>query len=435
MNVFFINNSSERTNYELSHILKFEVLATALLFILLYGVFRVIEYQKEMESVSVVTTIFRNETYSIHPYDMGKGLTDLKMMGIINCPKLIEKGDEGRVYIDFSHAEECKGKRRIETLVPGVSGMDYQVSYTIARPWESRALELLTYLLLTLGLFLYRLKKIHIQKLNSAVLNEQQKAHQKNFELAERLAHDIRSPVAALKTASMNEKIRDPEVGKMVEMALERLNQISESFLEKTRAERDSILKKINRETESSATSESIQDLNAAIKSLIVEKRAVLKQQHQAPLDLSIRIDFQLFEQNDGFIKMPIVEVIRIISNLINNSIEAINQRTDEHAPKLQGEIQVRSLVSIANNKCFLQIEVIDNGPGIPDSIFELLGHKKGISTKMHNSHSGEVPVGNGLGIYTAQSVLQSYGGKLVIMKPKIGAQILMEVPIEIIPR
>jgi signal transduction histidine kinase len=83
----------------------------------------------------------------------------------------------------------------------------------------------------------------------------------------------------------------------------------------------------------------------------------------------------------------------QILSNLIKNALEALIGRRE-------GEIKVR--VALRNNT--VEIEVIDNGRGIPEGVMASLGKKPFITTK---------PYGMGLGLFVVETLTKGYNGSL----------------------
>ncbi len=94
-------------------------------------------------------------------------------------------------------------------------------------------------------------------------------------------------------------------------------------------------------------------------------------------------------------------ELFRIVSNLINNSAEALVARHD-------GKIKLRSYLE--DDKSIIEIE--DNGPGIPEHLRELVW-QKGFSSGKADS----VSAGSGLGLFHAKSKIESVGGSIKIAR------------------
>ena len=91
----------------------------------------------------------------------------------------------------------------------------------------------------------------------------------------------------------------------------------------------------------------------------------------------------------------------QIISNLIKNAQEALVDRKG-------GKIQVG--LRLHNN--IVEIEVIDNGKGIPEDMLESLGKKPFVTTK---------PYGMGLGLFVVDTLTRGCSGSLAFTKGPSG--------------
>jgi signal transduction histidine kinase len=113
-----------------------------------------------------------------------------------------------------------------------------------------------------------------------------------------------------------------------------------------------------------------------------------------------IRIRLGL-EQHDIIFRGNPDSFHQILSNLIKNAQEALVNRKE-------GEIDVG--LCLHNN--IVEIEVIDNGKGIPDEILESLGKKPFVTTK---------PYGMGLGLFVVDTLTRGCSGSLELAKGPSG--------------
>ena len=101
----------------------------------------------------------------------------------------------------------------------------------------------------------------------------------------------------------------------------------------------------------------------------------------------------------------------RCLMNLVTNAADAV--------PETQGHIVISARKT--EDGC-LEIEVADNGPGIPqnmrDNIFEIFFSTKG-------TH------GTGLGLACARKIAQEHGGDLILLEPERGARFRITLPVE----
>jgi anti-sigma regulatory factor (Ser/Thr protein kinase) len=111
-------------------------------------------------------------------------------------------------------------------------------------------------------------------------------------------------------------------------------------------------------------------------------------------------------------------ELKRVLSNLINNSIEAF--------PDGKGRVTV----GIRGYKDVVQIIISDNGKGIPASVLAKLG-ERGVSHGKESSGTS----GSGLGVYHAKSTVEKYGGKFEIQSREgQGTMIQIQLPRAVAP-
>ncbi|KAF0124547.1 MAG: hypothetical protein FD189_2341, partial [Elusimicrobia bacterium] len=107
-------------------------------------------------------------------------------------------------------------------------------------------------------------------------------------------------------------------------------------------------------------------------------------------------------------------ELQRIISNLVNNAVEALDNG---------GSVSV----SLSAPDGRVVIKVADDGRGIPPEILSKLGRKG----ETHGKDGG-----TGLGLYHARTSVESWGGSLAIMsEPGKGTSVLISLPAAALPR
>lgn len=223
---------------------------------------------------------------------------------------------------------------------------------------------------------------------------------QKKFEraqefqiFAQKIGHDIRSPVAALMStlSAVREKI-SPELFSIAQIASERLSKIEGSLLtgisdptgfEKSKKPKLEIL-----------------DPTELAKEILQEVKSIYKDTFEFEL---------LIDPNTSFnIKAEPLGLRRIFSNLFQNCVEA-------KLPSTPGLIKVRFCFSRTGAPL---IEISDNGPGFPKEILQLQGRE--IRTLGKST-------GNGFGIFSTRALIENWGGRMELSnvpKPQTGAQI-----------
>lgn len=219
-----------------------------------------------------------------------------------------------------------------------------------------------------------------------AIAQQQQKqlAQAKAAEIvARQVSHDICSPLSAL-NLMMSSLEQVPEERRiLIRNAVQRINDIANSLLAKSKKQQSAPQSQNKLETEM---------LSSIIDSLVSEKRIQYRDKSFVDISADLNKSYGLFSNINA------VEFKRMLSNLINNSIEAA--REDQ---KLKVQI---SIEQIADK---ILIRVRDNGKGIPQQILSQLG-KKEISDGKVNGESGF-----GIGIYHAFKTIQSFGGQIKI--------------------
>jgi signal transduction histidine kinase len=197
-------------------------------------------------------------------------------------------------------------------------------------------------------------------------------------ELAIQMAHDIRSPLSALLAVISHPGHFDESKRRLALRATQRVQEIAEELM--------SHYRKVQIAKEEEALEVNVSTI---IENMIEEKRLTLPN--------SIRINTSF---NGSVFKHLTFsrsrEFKRMLSNIINNSVEAIYKK----AP--HGEIKI--ILKGENEKIYLCIE--DDGCGIPKDILEKIG-KRGYSWKKKNGH--------GLGLYRARKMIELWDGTLVV--------------------
>ena len=209
-------------------------------------------------------------------------------------------------------------------------------------------------------------------------------------DLAAQVAHDIRSPLAALGAAAQGLDI-PPEQRKLMEGAVSRMQGIADDLLQRYRAPSAGPVK----------AKTSVCALGGLIEQVLAEKRL----QHKDKTGVTIE-----FNNSADGIKALVdpKELQRLLSNLVNNSVEAFT-----------GPGAVTLGLSAMDGKAL--IEVKDNGKGIPPAILAKLGQKG----ETHGKAGG-----TGLGLYHARTAVEAWGGGLKISsEPGKGTAVAIELP------
>lgn len=183
---------------------------------------------------------------------------------------------------------------------------------------------------------------------------------------ARKIVHDICSPLETLNIVSEKVSIKNDELV-VFQKALRRLNEISSKLLDNTRVDQG----------------KEDYDFLEIVKEVLDEKKQAKD------------FDYELSTNDVTIVKIDKVELGRILSNLINNGIEAA--RLVDRMP----------FIKIMANKVGdkLEIKIQDNGSGIADQVLKKLGNDE-ITTKAN---------GNGIGFKSASEIIKSWGGVLEV--------------------
>ncbi|MGK5087867.1 HAMP domain-containing sensor histidine kinase [Bdellovibrionota bacterium FG-2] len=229
--------------------------------------------------------------------------------------------------------------------------------------------------------------------------------------VATQVSHDIRSPLATLISVAHNSPGLPEDARVQLRGAANRIRDIANQLLDKNREHnRDKntiVLPGAHLETHSDAgvgngnanvlaapgpsvlsqEERSTQLLSAVLESAVSSKRL---QYAENPL---ITIESHTDDVYGLFANLQLTEFSRVVSNLVNNSVEAFEKG---------GRIDV----SLREEGGRAVIEVRDNGKGIPPHLLA----KIGVQGETHGKAGG-----SGLGVYHARKTIESWGGSLEI--------------------
>ena len=191
-------------------------------------------------------------------------------------------------------------------------------------------------------------------------------------EITAQLAHDIRSPLAALDMMASNLDELDHNKRTLIRNATTRIHNIAHNLLDRSFQKNNNI---------------STQMFSSIIRSMLFEKR----EQYKSNPKISIH-DHVSYNSYGAFAKIEINDFKRMLSNLIDNSVQAIVST---------GFVRV----ALSQNDEFVVVEVFDNGKGIPSEEISKVT-QKGYTKKAS---------GSGLGLYFVYQKITEWGGRLEI--------------------
>jgi signal transduction histidine kinase len=206
--------------------------------------------------------------------------------------------------------------------------------------------------------------------------------------ISAQVSHDIRSPLASLIVIAETTKGLDESTRVQMRAVVNRIRDVANQLLEKYKK------KDVWSGTETQSAvlfsnePKRVELISELIESTLSQKRL----QFIDRKDVQIQSVFE--EHYDLFVEAQPVEFGRILSNLINNAMEAIDGT---------------GMVAVHVRTLGLQviIEVCDSGKGMPVEILAKLG-QRGFSQGKEGTESGA-----GLGVAHAMSTIESWGGTL----------------------
>ena len=222
-------------------------------------------------------------------------------------------------------------------------------------------------------------------------LREEQRSLEQLRRVQAQVAHDIRSPLAALHVALSTLGDGVPEDSRRVlRSAAGRIRDIANDLVEDTRPAAP----------DERGEAAAVWLLSSLVEEVVSEKCL----QHSAKM--GVEIDLPRSSEVYGlFVQVQAAGLRRVLSNLIDNAVEAL---------KGTGKVSV----DIASDGPQIVISVVDNGHGIPEAIRARLG-ERGFT---HGKASGK-----GLGLHHARATVQGWGGALSI-RSEVGAGTTVEV-------
>lgn len=201
---------------------------------------------------------------------------------------------------------------------------------------------------------------------------------------ASQAAHDIRSPIMALTLVSDRLSEDNPNK-KIISDSLSRINYIAESLL-RTYRDKKSYMP-VGRSV----------NLREVLESVIHEKHSL---HSNVMLNLNSKVNESVM-----VITKSEHDLYRLFSNIIQNSIESFDN---------SGEIQI----SLARESQFVQVDIKDNGKGIPPESLEKV-FERGFTQGKYK--------GTGLGLAHAKEYIESIGGSIAISS-KVGKGTLVTI-------
>ena len=248
----------------------------------------------------------------------------------------------------------------------------------------------------------YNEKKTFLKEYNTALKLQVMEAH---ATIAAQVAHDIRSPLIALDAALKHTEQLPEKQRVIVRHSLNRIRDVANSLLEKNRLQPGPASTAAAAASGGMAAGEppDVHLLSSLVDPVVTEKRLSFESKP------GVSIDFKLTRESYGlFAQIHPVEFRRMISNLVNNAVEALGDK---------GVVDV----GLSHETENIILTVSDNGKGISPEILAKLGRRG----ETHGKAGG-----SGLGLFHARSTAVSWGGSLdVTSAPGKGTSVAIKLP------
>lgn len=385
-------------NKWINSVLRFVLFQVVLLFVLTIVILSIGQYSRETQADSIGSSI-RNSYLIGDNRSVVKALNESLHTGYIfievfssNNTKILQVGnDESRNnFFINKYVLEIYSNPLDETALSGKIYFFYNVRSFILNSF----LIWLFFLVFSSPILILEKKKLE------KIYAEELRIHELRTltSLAEQVSHDIRSPLAVLQGIA-EDLSGFPEAEAIVlKRAISRIEGIANDLL--------NIQKRDHPDRESNDNSNiNLESLNTQLEIIVSEKKI----QYKSKPNIEIRYESL---KKSLMINMNQIDFYRAISNLINNSIEAIES---------SGLILIT--LSEANGQAIIRIQ--DSGKGIPSHVIARIGERK------FSYDKNTKDAGTGLGIFFVKSVIQSLNGTFLIESElKKGTVITISLPI-----
>jgi len=249
-----------------------------------------------------------------------------------------------------------------------------------------------------------------VDKLEDATNKLKDHARQSAFyEISMQVAHDIRSPLSALEMLTKTlEEVPDSK-RLLIKNSVQRINDIANDLLVKGKFNKGLISA---RDSVNSLNRESF--LEVEIERIVSEKRIQYREKNNIEISAEIKAHYGVF------VSIQAKEFQRVLSNLINNSVE--NLVANSNYLSSQGKVKI---ILSSETKDMATVTVMDNGSGVPPEVLTQIG-KRGATYGKDNTESG-----SGLGLFHAKQVMSSCGGSFQIESTiNFGTSIILKIPL-----
>ncbi len=301
---------------------------------------------------------------------------------------------KNEIFLDSLGKSDCKtnqwllmGTRR-SAVYEGLNGSLFKLEYLALNPASYYISLLLIYFLTSLILIIILLQVRKIDRTNKEIIHLKESHANELKLLTQQVIHDIKSPLSLLKVVSQLLSSNENKYKKYIVKASLRMQEIINDL---ERSPQSPNLQKVK-----------VNKLHEIVSDLIDEKSIEYKNKKNFRLQLE-----QLHKFESYSLEVNIIDILRVLSNLINNSFEATMGK---------GIVFVQT----KNDTRFFYIRVQDNGPGLDDKYID----------RMTNIGFSQKSGSKGLGLYHAKNVIIEHQGTLKIYNTYPGLSVDITLPI-----
>jgi nitrogen fixation/metabolism regulation signal transduction histidine kinase len=220
-------------------------------------------------------------------------------------------------------------------------------------------------------------------------------------EVARRLAHEIKNPLTPIQLSA--ERMRRRYLGNMSEDDAQVLERATHTIVQQVEAMKQMVnaFSEYARAPDMTLTPF---DLNQ-----LITEVAELYRSQDSRVQVKLELDPQLKE-----LEADRGRVRQILNNLMTNSIEALEGRTD-------AQVQIGTRLDLQTGRPFAEITVADNGPGFASDII----------SQVFDPYVTSKPKGTGLGLAIVKKIVEEHGGWIEAENRRMGgARVRVTLPL-----
>lgn len=224
------------------------------------------------------------------------------------------------------------------------------------------------------------------------------------MKIGSQVSHDIQSPLSVLKSIVEEQNGLKEQDRVMLRMAVNSINDIANDLSSRSIEQLSS---PNHDQNQSMLIGQQHKLLLRALVDALVSKKRI---EYKTSKDIVIEAVFSK-KSYSAFVNVNATSFKRVLSNLINNSIEAF-----------KGVGRVEVVVTVENNKAYISVK--DNGCGIPQEFQSQIFERGQSFGKKNDSNSG-------LGLFHAKQTIESWNGAIhVDSKVNVGTELTLELPL-----